>query len=111
MMQKQMDERTLGRKALVIVWPTLEDSRFIERNKSLYKRSLIRAFRVPEKHLSPRYAWAYRQVLSPDLSAARGGINIKPIKSAVENTRCKPLVSPSRAASGGWVIIWGSAEL
>ena len=46
--QKQMGERTLDRKELAIVWRAIEDSRLIERNKILYKLSLIWACRVGE---------------------------------------------------------------
>lgn len=46
--QKQMGERTLDRKELAIVWRAIEDSRLMERNKILYKLSLLWACRVGE---------------------------------------------------------------
>ncbi len=46
--QKKMGERTLDRKEIAIVWRAIEDSRLIERNKILYKLSLIWACRVGE---------------------------------------------------------------
>lgn len=44
--QKKMGERTLDRKEIAIVWRAIEDSRLIERNKILYKLSLVWACRV-----------------------------------------------------------------